>query len=59
MQDVRSLIHQAHTENWEELDLSGMNLTELPPEIACLTGVKSLILGEWKEGERAIITMEW
>ena len=30
MQDVRSIIHQAHTENWEELDLSGMNPTELP-----------------------------
>ena len=56
MQDVRSLIHQAHTENWEELDLSGMNLTELPPEIGSLTGLRSLILGkeevgEWKDGE--------
>ena len=46
MQDVRSLIHQAHTENWEELDLSGMNLTKLPPEIACLTGLRSLSLGK-------------
>ena len=34
MQDARSLIHQAHTENWEELDRSGMNLMELLPEIA-------------------------
>ena len=56
MQDARSLIHQAHTENWEELDRSGMNLTELPPEIVCLTGLRSLILGkeevgEWKDGE--------
>ena len=46
MQDARSLIHQAHTENWEELDLSGMDLTELLPEIACLTGLRSLILGK-------------
>ena len=62
MQDVRSLIHQAHTENWEELDLSGMNLTELPPEIACLTELRSLILGkeevgEWKDGEYVPITI--
>ena len=33
-----------------------MELTELPPEIACLTGLRSLILekeevGEWKDGE--------
>ena len=33
-----------------------MNLTELPPEIACLTELRSLILGkedvgEWKDGE--------
>ena len=45
MQDVRSLMHQAYTEDWEELNLSRMNLTELPLEIAWLTGVRSLILG--------------
>ena len=28
-----SLIAQAHDEQWEELDLSGMELTELPKEI--------------------------
>ena len=46
MQDARSLIHQAHTENWEELDLLGMNLTGLQPETDCLTGLRSLILGK-------------
>jgi internalin A len=45
MQDVQSLIRQAHDENWEELDLSGMGLTELPIEVCRLTGLKSLILG--------------
>jgi hypothetical protein len=30
MQDLLSLIRQARDENWEELDLSGMGLTELP-----------------------------
>ena len=30
MQDVQSSIRQARDKNWEELDLSGMDLTELP-----------------------------
>ena len=47
MQDVQSLIRQAHDENWEELDLSGMGLTELPKEIGRLTGLKKLVLGKW------------
>ncbi|MCX5964137.1 MAG: leucine-rich repeat domain-containing protein [Cyanobacteria bacterium] len=56
MKDLLSLIAQAHDENWEELDLSGMGLTELPIEIAVLTGLKTLILGkeepgEWKDGK--------
>jgi Leucine-rich repeat (LRR) protein len=40
--DLLSLIHQAHAENWEELDLSGRGLTELPQEIDRLTGLKKL-----------------
>ena len=32
MPTALSLIKQAYEENWEELDLSGMELTELPPE---------------------------
>jgi internalin A len=56
MKDLLSLIAQAHDENWEELDLSGMGLTELPIEIGVLTGLKTLILGkeepgEWKDGK--------
>ncbi len=47
MQDVQSLIRQACDENWEELDLSGMGLTELPKEIGRLTGLKKLVLGKW------------
>ena len=54
--DALALINQAHDEQWEELDLSGMGLTELPIEIAQLTKLKTLILGkeepgEWKDGE--------
>jgi hypothetical protein len=36
-------IEQAGAEQWEELDLAGMGLTELPPEIGQL---KRLILGK-------------
>jgi internalin A len=32
MNAALSLINQAYEEGWEELDLSGMELTELPPE---------------------------
>ena len=32
MQTALSLINQAYEEGWEEMDLSGMELTELPPE---------------------------
>jgi internalin A len=46
-------IEQAAAEQWEELDLSGMNLTELPPEIGQLGQLKRLILGEfdWEKME--------
>ena len=32
MQTALSLINQAYEEGWEEMDLSGMELTELLPE---------------------------
>ncbi len=40
-------IEQAKAEQWEELDLAGMGLTELPPEIGQLGQLKRLILGRW------------
>ena len=43
---VLHLIAQAVEEQWEELDLSGMNLTELPPEIATLTNLTTLYLSD-------------
>ena len=49
MKDLLSLIAQARDENWEELDLSGMGLTELPIEIGMLTGLKRLVLGQSDE----------
>jgi internalin A len=48
-------IEQAKAEQWEELDLSGMGLTELPPEIGQLGQLKRLILGKWDEEKRQLI----
>jgi internalin A len=50
-----SLINQAHDEHWEELDLSGMGLTELPIEIGMLTGLKRLVLGKWDRETRTFV----
>ena len=50
-EELRLLIDQAADEGWTELDLSGKNLTELPPEIGKLTQLETLILGKvekWK-----------
>jgi internalin A len=44
-----NLIERAVEEQWEELDLSGMNLSKLPPEIGNLKQLKRLILGKWDE----------
>ena len=41
---ILELIHRAHTENWKELDLSGKELTEVPPEIGWLTKLETLSL---------------
>jgi internalin A len=42
-------IEQARAEQWEELDLSGMGLTEVPPEIGGLGELRRLFLGRWDE----------
>ena len=52
---VLHLIAQAAEEQWEELDLSGTNLTELPPEIGNLGHLKRLILGKWDEENKVSV----
>jgi Leucine-rich repeat (LRR) protein len=48
-QELLELIERAAEEQWKELDLAGMNLTELPAEIGKLTQLEKLILGKWDE----------
>ncbi len=45
-QEVLELIQRAKDKRAGELDLSGRNLTEIPPEIAHLTSLKSLSLSD-------------
>ncbi|NJR68835.1 MAG: GTPase [Synechococcales cyanobacterium CRU_2_2] len=47
--ELLALIDLAQAENREELDLSGMELTELPPEIGKLTKLRKLVLGKVTE----------
>ena len=47
-----SLIAQAHDEQWEELDLSGMELSELPLEIdrpSSFSGAIEIGVGEVRD----------
>jgi Leucine-rich repeat (LRR) protein/GTPase SAR1 family protein len=47
--DLLQRIDRAAEEQSKELDLVGMNLTELPPEIGKLTQLESLRLGYWTD----------
>ncbi|MBD2459869.1 leucine-rich repeat domain-containing protein [Oscillatoria sp. FACHB-1407] len=55
MPTLLEIIDRAVATNATTLDLSGMNLTELPPEIGKLTHLKTLILGRqgYDEGSRS------
>jgi internalin A len=48
-------IEQAAAQQWEELDLSGMGLTEVPPEIGGLGELKRLILGKSDRKKAAFV----
>ena len=45
-EELLQVIERAAEEGWTELDLSGNELTKLPPEIGKLTQLKKLILGK-------------
>jgi internalin A len=47
--ELLQVIARAHEDQLEILDLSGHDLTELPPEIGKLTQLKTLILGQWDQ----------
>jgi len=46
-EELLQLIDRAAEAGWEELDLAGDDLEELPPQIGKLTQLKTLILGKW------------
>ena len=47
--ELLQIIEKAAAEETTELDLSGNDLTELPPEIGQLVKVEKLILGKWDD----------
>ena len=47
-EELLQVIAQAVTEEARELDLSGNELTALPPEIGKLTQLKKMILGTYE-----------
>ncbi len=51
-QSLLQLIEQAADEQWEELDLSGWQLTELPAQIGKLTQLKRLVAEKWDQEKR-------
>jgi internalin A len=56
-EELLELIEQAVAEDWTELDLAGLGLTELPGEIGRCTQLETLVLGKWdreKKGKRGI-----
>jgi internalin A len=49
--ELLQIIEQAAANGATELDLSGSDLTELPPEIGQLTQLEVLVLGKEENGE--------
>jgi Leucine-rich repeat (LRR) protein len=47
--ELLDLITRARDEEWEELDIAGLDLEVLPPEIGSLVNLKQLVLGKLEE----------
>ncbi len=48
-EELLQLIDQVASQNQTELDLAGLGLEELPPEIGKCTQLETLVLGKWDE----------
>ena len=48
-------IHRAAEENWTELDLAGLDLEELPPEIGKCTQLETLLLAKFDKEKRELV----
>ncbi|XZN91424.1 MAG: COR domain-containing protein [Microcoleus sp.] len=54
-EELLQLIDKAAAEGQTELDLAGLELEELPPEIGKCTQLETLVLGKWDEEKRELI----
>lgn len=54
---ARDRIKQAKKNGWASLDLSGLNLTELPKELFELTRLTKLVLGKYRTPQKNYIKM--
>ncbi|RFP63080.1 MAG: leucine-rich repeat domain-containing protein, partial [Limnothrix sp. CACIAM 69d] len=52
--ELLALLGRAKAEGWTELDLAGLDLVELPPEIGELIQLQILTLGKWDQEAREI-----
>ncbi len=52
--ELLRLIDQAAADGRPTLDLAGMGIDELPPEIGKLTKLKTLVLGRWDKKRRSV-----
>jgi internalin A len=54
-QELLDLIDRAAAEEWRELDLAGLGLTELPREIGKCRCLEKLDLGRWDQDSRKVL----
>ncbi len=54
-EELLQLIDKAADEGSTELDLAGLGLEELPPEIGKCTQLETLVLGKWDEEKQQIL----
>jgi internalin A len=55
LQELLQLIDSSASEAWTELDLAGLGLEELPPEIGKCPPLESLVLGKYDEEKQQVL----